>query len=249
MNLKLFLILVVQGLLATTVFSRTITVDGLTFGSKDGNLTLVGVSTRKELLPAEKPGIVSKIRDCEKAGLHPFKWQEKVPEGVSLLFPVSGQLAKIHENLKDFCSGNKRHPSWIWAGINEEKPLSLSIHMYANGEGWIDIFQDGKKVGYTPCMSSPRSKQMKTGLWSIASKGNETQNGEKGRMSVKWGCWMSWALEIENSVGGCYLHGGSLISESDGCVHLPRPVAKVLYHLLRKGDAVEIFHEKGEKPL
>jgi hypothetical protein len=85
-------------------------------------------------------------------------------------------------------------------------------------------------------------KQLKEGQWSILSKEKEKQKDELGKKSIKWNSWMPWAIGIENPVEACYIHGGSLTEESDGCIHVPRSVAKILYGLVKKGTKVKIIH-------
>ena len=186
---------------------------------------------------------VAKFRELRASNVHPFKWQDVAPPGITYIFPISGNLKDIYKALNEF--GGKAAPAWVWNDISDSIPLTIKIYLYSTGIGYIKLYQSEQLVGYLPCMSGLRSKQPHEGNWSVNYIGDENDpqgKGEKGRKSNKWNSWMSWAVGTNNTNAGCYIHGGSLESESDGCVRLPRPGAHIIYELVKKGTKVVITH-------
>ncbi|MES2623429.1 MAG: L,D-transpeptidase [Patescibacteria group bacterium] len=207
----------------------------------NGTWVYVGASVSEEKLAAAKPAIDAVLDRCTKDGSHPFSWQALAPAGVTFIIPVSGDIDEIHTDLAKY-SGNI-NAAWIWDDIDPKAgSVSTKIFLWANGLGYVDLYQHGKIVCSMPCRTSARSKQPHAGVWKVGEVGSQKQGSESGRMSRKWKAWMPWALEITNSNPGCFLHGGNLLSASDGCVRLPRPGAAIVYHLLKAGSEIEVVY-------
>ncbi|MES2985878.1 MAG: L,D-transpeptidase [Patescibacteria group bacterium] len=243
MKTNALLILVLQVFFSICAFAQPEPVQfgKLTF-QKNGTFVHFGGTGNPNTDQAKQGKILARetIRQLRQKGTHPFEWQKSAPIGVTFLFPVTGNLEDIYSALKDH--GGNTKPSWVWEGISDDLPVEVKIYLDSAGDGSLEIYQNNQLVAYMPCKSSARSKQPHAGNWSIKAKGVESKLGEKGRMSVKWNSWMSWGLEIENSNSGCYIHGGALTSESDGCVRVVRPGAHILYELVNKGSKVVITY-------
>lgn len=213
----------------------------LTF-QKDGVFALFGGTGTPDTEEAKRSNAEARnvIKEMRQSKAHPFTWQASAPEGVTFIFPIDGELRDIHEALKQYSKGPK--PSWVWMGFSSSTPVTIKVYLDPKGDGHIDLYQSEQLIGYMPCKSGLRSKQPHAGNWSVKEKCTESEVGELGRMSRKWNSWMSWALEIENTNPGCYIHGGSLMSPSDGCVRVARPGARIIYEIVKTGSKIVITY-------
>lgn len=221
--------------------TKPIKFGNLTFQSK-GTFVLFGGTGTPDTEQAIQGNVEARevIRNMRKSNAHPFTWQASAPSGITFIFPVSGNLQDIYEAEKEY--GSKAKPSWVWLGASDSSPVTIKIYLDVEGDGYIDLYQSDQKIGHMPCKSGVRSKQPIAGNYSVKEKCTERLTGEYGRMSRKWNSWMSWALEIENPNLGCYIHGGSLMSLSDGCVRVPRPGAEIIYNLAKQGSKIVITY-------
>lgn len=209
---------------------------GLTFGEENGKICRFGASGKKTAdLEAQ---IIEHLAKCEDEKRNPFEWDQGAPDGVNVIFRVSGDLDKIHSLAQK--SADKR-PSWIWAGA--KSITSMKIHLCADGTGWINFYEGDRHVGASPCQTSERKDQPAACQTSLGTKCTESKGGsEMGHLNHKKQ-WMAWAIPIKNKVEGIFIHAGSFLNYSLGCVRIPHPYAQTVYQMAGKGCGVCIIHE------
>ncbi len=209
--------------------------DDITIGETSGKICQYGASGPYSKQAEES--IFSHLQKCEDEKRNPFDWQHDAPQGVNIVFRVSGDLDKIHRLAS---TPNGRSTCWIWA--NCSKITDVRINLKEDGFGWVDLFEDSKWVGTTTCRSSTREKQPKDGVCNLGAKCMERKNEEFGYNSKKFKRWMAWAVPLENKVEGIFLHAGSFDPKSTphGCVRLPHPYAKIIHTLSSDKTVAEI---------
>ena len=209
--------------------------DGLKFGEADGKICRFGASGKKTQELENQ--IYEHLWKCEQEKRNPFEWDNGAPDGVNVIFRVHGDLGKIHSLVQK--SADKR-PSWIWA--DAKSITSMKIHLCADGTGWINFYEGDKQVGATACQTSERKDQPAEGQTSLGTKCTEKKGGEMGHLNHKKQ-WMAWAIPIPNKVEAIFIHAGSFLNYSLGCIRIPHPYAETVYRMSGNGCKVDIIHE------
>lgn len=223
----------------------------LSFGAEEtGLLFRIGTSLPPRERAKIKPAVDDYIDKCMKNKVHPFHWFENAPAGVTFTFPVSGNLKDIYRELGKIDFGKidtcKGRPCWLWN--DTLKITSLIVHLNQTGAGFLELFENDKVVGWISCQSCDRPNQPKEGTCSIVKKWTQRDDkdafpNELGKRSITADSWMPWAMELNNTTGGIFLHGGSLLTDSLGCIRGPRPAMELLYHLSKVGMKVRIQYD------
>lgn len=220
----------------------------LIFSSVDSS-KLVGISFYTDGTLTENDGIALKkhLDSCLEQDLYPLDWGKDVHSDVNLFFKIKGKLDPVLEATKS-CSDliSKGAISWIWA---EAQNPEIIVSLGDEGRGVITLMQDGKVVGQSSCRSAVKDKLPTEGtchivkVWKEEAPTEYTQNDQKptlGRLSIAYNSWMPWALETDNPKEGIFLHGGSLATDSKGCVRMPKKFAEMLHGIVQRGTEIKI---------
>ncbi len=155
---------------------------------------------------------------------------DKANSGAELLWKATGDLKNIYKEV------DNTNSSWIWSQALPGK-VSLRITLGLDGNGYIDLFQEGQLVGHIRCKSS-------------AHRGGEGGQPNPGKTRV-WrksehyvssvGVKMPNSLFIDKPGRMLAIHAGNKVTDSGGCVRVGIFASAQLYRLMPEGGEVEVI--------
>lgn len=223
----------------------------VTFGNPNGELVLRGYNKDEATSFAE---ILNPVcADCWKKQLHPWMWKDEVDSvlgddlSAELIWLVSGSYKDLQSELE---KDGGQHASFIWLGLDPAAKKRIVITLEPDGIGMIRIYQGEEMlVAQGRCSSGDRTKENDNGLipqpnpgvYSMKSKATKLdEDGIKSVWSRAAQCWMKWALCLD-PVRAIYVHAGSLLDPSAGCIHVSFGFAAQLFNRVPIGSSFEVI--------
>jgi hypothetical protein len=159
--------------------------------------------------------------------ISPFALQAKVDAVTTAEF-----LWKV--TVDEVAKADKTASSYIVGGAQVTR---LEITLDAQGKGVILLYSQAQLVGRVRCQCANKregeNSQITPGNFKIGLKDKDYVNGKKVKMP--------FAMNVDPQ-RGIFIHQGDIAkTASAGCLRVSKPVARVLFSLIKKGTPVKVI--------
>lgn len=235
------LILLLVLFISTIADAKTITLNGLTYGTEKSLVKGAwnGDEARGQLPTQE--WLQSKMESKE----HPLKWHSDLHPQLDLIWVINGPIDQVNKEVLAQ-QPTDRPATWFWSGASSSGlQTDVTIDLDAGGVGLLSLWQKGVKVGSCRCRSSEDTAKRPIGRHVVSEKNFGTHDGRPARLSqaatkkIGRPIYMYYTACIHET-RGFFLHGGNQSSPTGGCIRIPFYADAEVWKLLQKGSQVNI---------